>query len=128
MKTKLQKTTSLILSIVFISAVVFGQDWNTVFEQGRSAFDARKYSEAVEFFKRAIAIRPNVPEGHFNLGLSYFRLEQFGAAAAAFREAVRLKPDYQTAWVQLGNALDLNNQYAEALVAYETAKRWHRVL
>lgn len=114
MKTLIKKTTSLIFTVVFISAVIYAQDWNTLFEQGRQAFDSGRFSEAAELFKRANALRPEVPVGHFNLGVSYYQLKQYGAAVVEFREAVRLKADYQKAWVQLGNALDLNNDYLGA--------------
>lgn len=43
-----------------------------------------KYNDAIESYKRAIAIDPSLPAINLNLGLAYFKLGDFKNAAAAF--------------------------------------------
>jgi tetratricopeptide (TPR) repeat protein len=55
------------------------------------------YREAVESYKRAIAIDPNLPGIYLNLGLAWFKLGNFREAVAAFdKENVRAPSDQVT--------------------------------
>ena len=55
--------------------------------QVRSDFQA-----AADFYRRAVALHPEIPELRTNLGLMYYQIGKDEQAAAAFREAIRLKP------------------------------------
>ncbi len=65
-----------------------------------------KYEAAIGAFKRASAIRPNVPSVHYNLGQAY---EAAGVPSEAAYE--------------YNKALELNPNYKLALEAYEDLKR-----
>jgi len=55
--------------------------------QARSDFQA-----AAEFYRKAVAIHPEIPELRANLGLMYYQTGQDDQAIDAFRQALRLKP------------------------------------
>jgi tetratricopeptide (TPR) repeat protein len=57
---------------------------------GRLDYDQRLYDDAVEKFKRVIALEPNSPRGYDNLGLSYDMQGMTEEARAAFTKAVDL--------------------------------------
>ena len=113
--------------------------WPTFFWQ-------EKYSDAIEHLRRAVELKPELPEDHNLLGLAYCRAEQFDQGIGEYREALRLKEAKpsagQTASVatirtNLANALTIvgNNlsngareipaeamrRYEEAIAQYEKA-------
>lgn len=55
--------------------------------QARSDFES-----AAEFYKRAVALHPEIPELKANLGLMYYQTGKNEQAADAFQQALRLKP------------------------------------
>jgi tetratricopeptide (TPR) repeat protein len=57
---------------------------------GRMDYDQRLYDDAVEKFKRVIALEPNSARGYDNLGLSYDMQGMTEEARAAFTKAVDL--------------------------------------
>src|SRR5207237_10926637 len=105
-----------------------------------------KYSDEIEHLRRAVELKPELPEDHNLLGLAYCRAEQFDQRSREYREALRLKEANpstgQTASVatirtNLANALTIvaNNlsngareisaeamrRYEEAIAQYEKA-------
>jgi TolB-like protein/Flp pilus assembly protein TadD len=58
--------------------------------KGRLLHFQRKYNEAIEHHRRALAIEPNFVEAHFNLGLIYEQKSMFEEAISEFRKVVRI--------------------------------------
>jgi tetratricopeptide (TPR) repeat protein len=52
-----------------------------------------KFEDALEFFKRAVAIFPYLTEAHFNMAMTYIKLEDIGGVVRAFREVIRVGGD-----------------------------------
>lgn len=78
-------------------------------------------SAAQAAYERALALRPDVAQIHFNLGSLLQRRGQLEAARDRFRQAVALQPDYAEAHNNLGNALQDLGEIDAALVAYGRA-------
>jgi tetratricopeptide (TPR) repeat protein len=51
-----------------------------------------KYHEAIEEFKKALAINPNFPRALNNLGVCYGHLRQYHEAETSFKRAIELNP------------------------------------
>ena len=49
-----------------------------------------KFEEAIEFFKRAIAIFPYLTEAHFNMAMAYIKLGDIAGVVRGFREVIRV--------------------------------------
>jgi serine/threonine-protein kinase len=58
-----------------------------------------QYEEAVRFFTAAVALRPQSPGAHLNLGNSLWKKGDLDGAIAEFREAIRLERDYGIAYI-----------------------------
>jgi tetratricopeptide (TPR) repeat protein len=79
--------------------------------------------EAVRCMSVAVALRPNSPAAHNNLGAALYAQGKGAEAEAEFRAALRLKPDDPKAHYNLGNALKDQGQWVEAEAEYRAALR-----
>jgi Flp pilus assembly protein TadD len=115
--------------------------WQAHARLGQYSFRNEKYFDAIEHLRRAVELKPELPEHHNLLGLAYCRAERFEEGIAEYREALRLKEakptTAQTASVatirtNLANALtitgnklsdgaDAMRRYDEAIAQYEKA-------
>lgn len=59
--------------------------------------------EAVNEFKQAILLSPQLPFAYFGLGKAYSRLNQYDQALEAYQQAVRVKPDFVEAYFGVGH-------------------------
>jgi protein O-mannosyl-transferase len=75
--------------------------------------------QALAHWRRALAIRSDLPEPHTSLGKVLARQGQFAAAIEHYREAVRINPQYANAQFHLGVALASTGQLGEALAQYQ---------
>lgn len=58
--------------------------------KGRLLHFQRKYDEAIEHHRKALAIEPDFVEAHFNLGMIYEQKSMFAEAIAEFRRVIRI--------------------------------------
>jgi tetratricopeptide (TPR) repeat protein len=78
-----------------------------------------RHADAVDHYRRSLAINPGYGEASNNLGHALARLGQTGEAVEHYRRALRTKPDLIEARNNLGNALSDLGQVDEALAHYE---------
>jgi tetratricopeptide (TPR) repeat protein/serine/threonine protein kinase len=77
--------------------------------------------EALGYYRAALAIRPQSPGIHLNLGVAFFKLGRDREAADEYRRAIQLKPDYAFAHGNLGRALWRLKKMPEAVAAIRRA-------
>jgi tetratricopeptide (TPR) repeat protein len=75
--------------------------------------------EAIEQYRHALRIRPDLPQAHHNLGIALVREGRLPEAVEEYREAVRVKPDHLEARNNLGNLLISLGRPGEAIEQYE---------
>ncbi|MFQ5508043.1 MAG: tetratricopeptide repeat protein [Leptospirillia bacterium] len=78
---------------------------------------------AANAFTRAIRLKPDMADAHFNLGNAHFEQQSYPEAAAAFEQALRIAPDHAGAANNLGNTLRELGRLEEAVKALEQAAR-----
>lgn len=88
---------------------------------GVCEFQKGNYSLSHQLIQRALAIKVNIPEAHFNLGNVLFSQNQLDKAVKSFKEAIKLNPDYVDAYNNLGTALRTLGIFDEAQNVYESA-------
>ena len=76
---------------------------------------------ATHAYAKILALAPNLPDIHFNLGLALKGLGRFDDAISAYRRAVALRPGDALAWSNLGNVLLEAGRDLDALAAYRAA-------
>lgn len=74
------------------------------YNTGLKAKAAKRFSEAVADFRRAVDLRPNFPEAWNELGFALRQTGQYPEALKAYDQALRLRPNYPEALEYLGEA------------------------
>ena len=80
--------------------------------------DLGKSQEAEIFTRKAIELKPDYANAHFNLGNILKNLGKLQKAVMSTRKAIELKPDYANAYLNLGTLLGELGQLQEAEIAY----------
>src|SRR5690349_20497042 len=63
-------------------------------DQGDTFLNAGKYPEALNAYKQAVRLKPDMAEAHYSMGWIYNELNQYDQAVDALNQAIRYKPDY----------------------------------
>jgi len=80
-----------------------------------------QFDAAIDFYKRALKIKPNYAEAYFNLGHAFKSEGDLEGAVGSYKQALKLKPDYAEAYNNIGNALKDKGDLREAIVSYKQA-------
>ena len=81
-----------------------------------------RLSEAVGYYRRAIALAPNVATFHLALGVALQQQGELSQALEAIRNAVCLEPSNANAWNSLGLTQKMSGAVADALKSYRRAQ------
>ena len=78
-------------------------------------------AEALDNFKRAIAIKPDYAEAFYNQGNALKGLDRYDEALKSYDRAIALRPSYAKPHCNRGSVLDILGRPADALVCYDRA-------
>ena len=92
-------------------------------EAGRRYAQARQYDRAVEAFKAALKLKPELAAAYHGLGAAYMSMGRHPDALEPLRTGVRLEPDDLIARLNLGLTLLALRRSDEALSEFNEAKR-----
>ena len=84
---------------------------------------AREYDQAVDAYRRAIALDPNLAIAYHGLGRVFVNMGRAADALAPMTTAVRLDPNNSFAHLNLGITLENLRRFDEALAEINEAKR-----
>lgn len=91
------------------------------YNQGVTFHAAGRLDEAVECYRRATALRPNLGEAHNNMGTALQRLGRIDEALACFHRAGELLADSPDVSNNLGMVLHALGRWEEAAASYRKA-------
>lgn len=87
-----------------------------------------EFESAAKYFRKAIALRPDVPTSHYNLGVVLHRLGNYAGAERSHRQTLKLNPMFAEAHLELGNAFHAQQQHRLAIESYQRALALRRDL
>ncbi len=87
-----------------VPAPVVPRSAEAEYNKGLEAKSAKRFSEAIAGYRRAVEIRPNFPEAWNELGFALRQTGQFTDALKAYEQALRLRPEFPEALEYLGEA------------------------
>lgn len=104
------------------TATPLGNDiTDPVFVQGVSAYQAKKYEEAIALMSRVIQANPRLAPPYRYRGMAYWYLKDCNSALDDFEEALSINPDYAAAWAGHGNSVSCLGDEAQAYADYRKA-------
>jgi len=84
-------------------------------------YKASLFQEAVEFYRLALELRPDLLETYFNLGLALTRLCEYVAAESCLDRVIELDPQWAEAYYTRGLIREYRNNFDGALTDYARA-------
>ncbi len=118
---KMVKYLSALFVVVLFTAVAWGAEPEDFFKAGMKAANAGDYERAAAAFRRAVSLKDDYTEAHYNLGVALAGLKRFEEAASAYKRTTELKPSYAPAWNGLGVACRELERFDEAEAAFRKA-------
>jgi len=91
------------------------------FAEGKSAYEARKYTEAIAAFENYTVRRPENAWGHYMLGLSAWKGGDLEKAESSLEKALSVDPSHVKSLVNLGRVFIGQKRHDEALEALTRA-------
>ena len=85
-----------------------------LFQQGQDAHEAGDLKRAVEFYERAIKLRPEFPEAEYQRASALLSLNRLPEAEKGFRRAIELQPEWSLPYTALGKLLTRLERFDEA--------------
>ena len=92
------------------------------YNKGLQSKAAKRFSDAVTDFRRAVDIRPNFAEAWNELGFALRQTGQNAEALRAYEQALRLRPNYPEALEYMGEAYVKLGHLDEARAILERLK------
>jgi tetratricopeptide (TPR) repeat protein len=83
--------------------------------------DSERPEQAIDWLRRAIAVRPGVAQARYHLGNALVAAGRHQDALASFADALTLHPDHVDALNNQGNALRNLGRFDEAIACYRGA-------
>lgn len=86
---------------------------------GALAVQRRQYAKGIAYLERALAIKPDHAETHYNHGVALQELKRAEEALASFDRALVIQPNYAEAHYKRGVALQELKRVEEALASHD---------
>jgi len=80
-----------------------------------------QYAEAIDVYKKVIAIKPDMGYAYLKMGTAYDRLNKFDEAISVFKKAIKYMPNYAVVYNNLGVAYGKLNKFNEEIAALKKA-------
>jgi tetratricopeptide (TPR) repeat protein len=97
------------------------EDARAYLNLGKEYSRQQRYPEAIESYRRAIAIEPGLDEAYSAMGAAYFNQKNFAGALPWMQRRVQMAPDDSLRHFDLGNVYYQLKRYDDAIASYRQA-------
>lgn len=84
-------------------------------------FDQHKFIDAIEYYKKAIAMSPQDIDSYNDIGLAYHYIGRSDEGLKYLEEGIKINPSYQRIWLSKGFILAIRGNIVEARNAWKKA-------
>jgi tetratricopeptide (TPR) repeat protein len=99
------------------------QAFDRLAAEANAAREGDRLEEALDKYRRALALRPQWAEGWWYLATIHYDRDDYAEAARGFREAARLQPKAGAAWAMLGICEFQLARYDDALLHIQRGRQ-----
>lgn len=89
--------------------------------KGNQSFSARRYDEALTWYKQAIALDPDSVDANYNMGVVYGNKGMHDESIAAYNRVIAINPRHAQAHNNLGSTYEKKGMADKAHFEYEKA-------
>ncbi len=118
-----ENSIGLLLCFLLLCSGIRAQEEKKYLRDGNKAYEAGKYKEAEDQYKKSVEVKPDNLKGAFNLGDAYYKQGKYKEAAAKFEELTKTITGNDKlsaeAYHNLGNALLKDKKYEDCINAYK---------
>ena len=90
-----------------------------ILREGTNKLNSNQNAEAIEIFKHAEALAPEMPEIHHNLGVALAKLGKSKEAIIHLEKAKELNPNLASTWLSLGGLYQTEGRINDAIETYK---------
>lgn len=83
--------------------------------------DNKEFEKAKVEFQKTVDLKPDLPEGLFNLGKCYANLGKYDEAMEYYKKTLELKPEYAEVYCNMGKLIGHQGGFAESIPYYKKA-------
>ncbi|MFZ5952070.1 MAG: tetratricopeptide repeat protein [Candidatus Rifleibacteriota bacterium] len=94
-------------------------DFPSLFSLGGIEQNRRNPQKALEYFSRAMAVKPDYPALWYNIGVVQQSMKRFDEALASYDKALELDPEYSEVLLNRGGVLVEMKRHRDALMTFE---------
>ncbi len=116
-------TLSLLIIFFFARLVIFNFLSDMHFCRGIKLFSEKKWEDAKDELKKAIALFPFEENYYNNLGITYTHLKKYNLAIVEFEKALSLNPQNALVWNNIGLAYLNIGKTEDACLAFYKGKK-----
>lgn len=88
---------------------------------GFRAYDDKKYRDAVNYFDKALSLKPDDKKILYYQGMSLYKIQEYEKAVKCYSMAIRIDPEFKEAWKGKGDALLLLERFRDGVECYKKA-------
>lgn len=88
---------------------------------GYAQLELKQHQAAIDNFKKAIQLQPNLVDAHYNLGNALQDVHQHHEAIESYNYAIKLQPNNPSIYFNKANSLRYLREFAAAIKAYDQA-------
>jgi len=112
-----------VLFLIFLMTVN-AQSHRSLINDGVDLYKKGKFADAEVNFKKGLEKKPDLFQGHFNLGDAYYKQGRYDEAIQSYKNALSFTEDKLNkakVFHNIGNALLKSQKYQESIEAYKNA-------